>query len=137
MFPTNHTQSIGPNRPHDKPTMVAATVDTLPHPFDPLSGEEITRAVDIVKKAHGQLFYQAVTLLEPRKSEMTKWLEDEANAARPARLADVTAIGPDGKVYDAFVDLATTTIIKWEELSDVQPIVRSHQACRNGITWQT
>lgn len=95
----------------------------LPHPWDPLSGAEISRAIDIVKKTHGELFYQAVTLLEPRKSDMTKWLEQKG--PRPQRLADVTAIGPGGKVYDAFVDMGSGTIIKWEELKDCQPIVRS------------
>jgi primary-amine oxidase len=93
-----------------------------PHPWDPLSGEEITRAIDVVRKTHGEkLHYQAVTLLEPRKSDMTSWLEKKG--PRPQRLADVTAIGASGKVYDAFVDLAGGIIIKWEELKDCQPIV--------------
>ena len=46
---------------------------------------------------------------------------------------------PSGKVYDAFVDVATTRILKWEELNDVQPIVRapsdqprSHDICKTG-----
>lgn len=93
-----------------------------PHPWDPLSGEEITRAIDVVKKSHGEKFHwQAVSLLEPRKTDMTSWLEKKG--PRPQRLADVTAIGANGKVYDAFVDLASGIIIKWEELKDCQPIV--------------
>lgn len=56
---------------------------------------------------------------------MVRWLEDEASAPRPVRIADVTAIGPGGKVYDGFVDLSTTKITKWEQLDDVQPIVRT------------
>jgi len=102
---------------------MASSLYNLPHPWDPLSGEEITRAVDVVRKAYGKLHYQAVTLLEPRKADMSRWLQDKANIPPPPRIADVTVIGPSGKVYDAFVDVATTRILKWEELNDVQPII--------------
>lgn len=40
----------------------------LPHPFHPLTGGEIRTAVDIVRKAHGELSFQAMSLLEPRKA---------------------------------------------------------------------
>lgn len=95
-----------------------------PHPFDPLTGDEIAKAVDLVKKTHGEQFFQAVTLLEPRKSEMVKWLENQASAPRPHRVADVTTIAPGGKVYDGLVDLETGKITSWEQLEGVQPIVR-------------
>ena len=104
---------------------VTTTADMLPHPFDPLTGDEIRTAVDIVRKAHGDLKFQAVSLLEPRKADMVKWLEDETKAPRPARMADVTAIGLEGKVYDGIVDLANTKITQWEQLEGVQPIVRN------------
>lgn len=98
-----------------------------PHPFDPLVSDEILAAVSIVKKAHGDsLAFQAVSLLEPRKAEMVAWLEDEAKAPRPKRMADVTVIGAEGKVYDGFVDLSNGSIVKWEMLDGVQPIVRRH-----------
>ncbi|CAH0019494.1 unnamed protein product [Clonostachys rhizophaga] len=93
------------------------------HPFDPLSGDEITVAVEAVKQAYGDLFFQAVTLVEPRKAEMTNWLQNKTSAPRPNRIADVTAIDPAGKVYDGFVDLATKKIVKWEQLSGLQPII--------------
>lgn len=100
----------------------------LPHPFDPLNSEEITTAISIVRKAHGDsLAFQAVSLLEPRKADMVAWLEDEAKAPRPVRMADVTVIGPGGKVQDGFVDLSTGNIVKWETLDGVQPIVSSHR----------
>lgn len=94
------------------------------HPLDPLTGDEILIAVDIVKKVHGEVFFQAVTLLEPRKAEMVTWLDGKADSPPPARLADVTAIGQGGKVYDGFINIATASILKWEELNGVQPIVR-------------
>ncbi|KAI0973375.1 peroxisomal copper amine oxidase [Xylaria arbuscula] len=102
--------------------MVAASSDFLPHPLDPLSPVEIQTAIDLVKKAHGVLSFNVVSLHEPRKAVMTKWLEDPS-APRPVRIADVVAIAPGGKVYDGLVDLSSTTITKWELLDGLQPII--------------
>lgn len=96
-----------------------------PHPFDPLSNAEIESAVQVISKEHGKLFYNAVTLREPKKLEMLRWLEN-TSAARPTRIADVVAIAPGGKVYDGLVDLKARKIVKWEQLSGVQPLV-SHK----------
>ncbi|KAI1338943.1 copper amine oxidase [Xylariaceae sp. FL0016] len=102
--------------------MVAATSDHLPHPFDPLSSAEIESAIGIIKKAHGDVFFNVVSLHEPRKAEMTKWLED-SSAPRPARIADTVVIASGGKVYDGLVDLADGKITKWELLDGLQPII--------------
>ncbi|KAI0888344.1 copper amine oxidase [Annulohypoxylon maeteangense] len=103
--------------------MVSATSASAPHPFDPLSLDEIQAAIGIVKKAHGDVFFNVVSLHEPRKAEMTKWLEDPANTPRPLRIADIVVIAPGGKVYDGLVDLSTGTITKWELLDGLQPII--------------
>lgn len=103
--------------------MVAATTDSLPHPFDPLSVEEIRSAIGIVKKAHGNVFFNVVSLHEPRKAEMTAWLASPESSPRPARIADVVVIAPEGKVYDGLVDLEGGKITKWELLDGLQPIV--------------
>lgn len=103
--------------------MVVATADLLPHPFDPLSSEEIKVAIGIVKKAHGEVFFNVVSLHEPRKAEMTKWIADTASAPRPARIADIVVIAPGGKVYDGLVDLSSGTIAQWELLDGLQPII--------------
>jgi primary-amine oxidase len=94
-----------------------------PHPFDPLSNAEIETAVSIIRKEHSKLHYNAVSLWEPRKQEMLKWLEDPAHTPKPSRIADVVAIAPGGKVYDGLVDLKEGKIIKWEALEGVQPLV--------------
>jgi primary-amine oxidase len=94
-----------------------------PHPFDPLTNSEIETAVEIIRKEHGQLFYNAVTLWEPRKKQMMKWLEDPQHNLRPSRVADVVAIAKGGKVYDGLVDLEEGKIVKWESLDGVQPLV--------------
>lgn len=94
-----------------------------PHPFDPLSNAEIEAAVAIVNKEHGKLFYNAVTLREPPKKEMLKWLEAPKTTALPTRIADVVALAPGGKVFDGLVDLKTGKVIKWEQMEGVQPLV--------------
>jgi primary-amine oxidase len=94
-----------------------------PHPFDPLSNAEIETAVSVVRNAHGKLFYNAVTLREPKKKEMLKWLENPLSTPRPTRVADIVALAPGGAVYDGLVDLKAGKIIKWEKLDGVQPLV--------------
>ena len=95
-----------------------------PHPFDPLSASEIENAVALVKKEHGQLAFNAVTVCEPRKAQMLAWLADPNHAPRPHRVADVVAIQKGGTVYDGLVDLDEQKIIKWESTEGVQPLVR-------------
>jgi primary-amine oxidase len=95
----------------------------LPHPFDPLSIDEITIAIAAVKKAHDNVFFNVVSLHEPRKVEMKAWLENPAEAPRPARIADVVVIAPGGSVYDGLVDIKDATITRWELMHGVQPIV--------------
>ncbi|KAE8453660.1 Copper amine oxidase [Mollisiaceae sp. DMI_Dod_QoI] len=94
-----------------------------PHPFDPLSNQEIESAVSIIRAAKGKLFYNAVTLREPQKKEMLKWLENPSSLPRPIRIADIVAIAPGGKVFDGLVDLKAGKIIKWEQLEGVQPLI--------------
>ncbi|EAA31244.1 peroxisomal copper amine oxidase [Neurospora crassa] len=96
---------------------------TLPHPFDPLSREEIENTIFTVKKAHGDVYFNVVSLQEPRKAEMTAWLEDPTKAPRPKRLADVVVIAPGGKVYDGLVDPAKGEIVSWELAEGQQPIL--------------
>lgn len=95
----------------------------VPHPFDPLSLEEIQTAITTVKKAHGDVFFNVVSVHEPRKAEMTAWLEDPEKSPRPSRVADVVVIAPGGKVFDGLVDIKTATITHWEQLDGLQPIV--------------
>jgi primary-amine oxidase len=94
-----------------------------PHPFDPLSELEIEHAVALVRKEHSDVFFNAVTLWEPRKAEMMKWIKDTQHTPRPTRVADVVCIGRGSKVFEAIVDLSTSKIISWEQKDGVQPLV--------------
>ena len=92
------------------------------HPFDPLTATEIETATAIIRKEHPALYYNAVTLLEPRKADMLPWLADPDHTAQPHRVADVVAIGKGSKVYDGWVDLEEKKIVKWECEEGVQPL---------------
>lgn len=94
-----------------------------PHPFDPLSNAEIESAAQAIRKTHGKVYYNAITLWEPRKKEMLKWLANPESIPKPKRIADVVVIVPGGKVFDGLVDLGDGKILKWEQLEGVQPLV--------------
>ena len=53
------------------------TEDTY-HPLDPLSESEIAIAVDIVLKKQSDLIFNSVTLLEPKKELLKKYVESRA-----------------------------------------------------------
>jgi primary-amine oxidase len=93
------------------------------HPFDPLSESEIEQAVAIVRKDHSNLFFNAVTLWEPRKVEMLAWVKDPKTLPRPHRVADVVAIGKGSKVYEGIVDLTDGKLLSWDYTPGVQPLV--------------
>ncbi len=105
-----------------------------PHPFDPLSNAEIEKAVSIIRGAHGKLFYNAITLKEPKKKEMLKWLESPSATPKPKRVADVVALAPGGAVFDGLVDLEEGKIINWEKLEGVQPLVGFSVALGKGFS---
>lgn len=96
------------------------------YPFDPLSTDEISRAVAIVREnvTHiDPLFFNTVTLWEPRKDEMVSWLKSPATTPKPKRKADVVCIGPNSTVYDGIVDLQEGILESFAETSGVQPLI--------------
>jgi primary-amine oxidase len=93
------------------------------HPFDPLTFDEIRKAVAIVRETHSDLHFNAITLCEPPKIDMMRWVENPKNAPRPKRIADVVTIGRGSKVYDGLVDLEEGKIISWELTEGVQPLI--------------
>jgi len=99
-------------------------IGRVPHPFDPLSEAEIERAVAIIRKEHSHVAFNAITLWEPPKAVMLKWVKDPEHTPQPHRVADVVCIGKGSKVFDGLVDLAESKILKWEQTEDVQPLVR-------------
>lgn len=91
------------------------------HPLDPLTESEIAVAVDLVRQERSDIIFNSVTLLEPKKSELQRWL----NSAGPSlpRLADVIASGQGCKVYDVVVDITAKRIVQWQEPKGVYPSI--------------
>ncbi|WP_159708907.1 primary-amine oxidase [Arthrobacter sp. 18067] len=104
------------------------------HPLDPLSREEISRAVAILKEgpAAAESFrFISVELREPAK-------EDLRNGVQVAREADAVLVDRAGaRSYEAVVDLDAGTVDRWTQLAaDVQPpfmldeFAECEEACR-------
>ncbi|KAM0283123.1 hypothetical protein ACHAQH_002603 [Verticillium albo-atrum] len=93
------------------------------HPLDPLDAYEIEIVVSIVRSQKGNVHFNTVTLHEPRKQDMLRWLANPASTSVPTRVADVVAVNRSGQVYDALVDLDQGIITKWEALDGVQPMI--------------
>lgn len=98
-----------------------------PHPLDPLSSTEIKAAIAVVKEAHGNVHFNVVSLHEPRKAEMTKWLNTRSPNSKPPRVADISIITSVGNVGDGLVDLASKKIVQWDWVEGGQPIVSSQR----------
>ena len=94
-----------------------------PHPLDPLSSLEIETATSLLRKEKGQLYYNAVTLLEPPKAQLLPWLSDPDHSEKPQRIADIVAITPEGKVMDGHVSLTEGKVLSWEHTPGVQPLI--------------
>ena len=66
-----------------------------PHPFDPLSPDEISRAAAVVRPHFSQqqdVNFRVVTLQEPPKKAMLPFLESPRPQNRPARCARVDVV---------------------------------------------
>jgi len=93
------------------------------HPFDPLTTSEIATAVEIVRREYNNVHFNAVSLEEPKKADMMRWVADPEHNAKPHRIADVVCIGRGSKVFDGLVDLTQGRIVKWELTEGVQPLI--------------
>jgi primary-amine oxidase len=94
------------------------------HPLEPLTSEEITRAVDLLRKA-GHLGeacrFVSIVLREPEKSAVLAYDTDGTTAAREAFV--VVLDKADGKTYEAVVSLSDAAVTRWEHVPGVQPQV--------------
>jgi primary-amine oxidase len=86
------------------------------HPLQPLTSKEIRDAVSILNRYLGanslpadRLLYPAITLQEPRKSEVLSYLD--AGGPMPARKASIEVMHyPTNRLWSAIVDLGTGSV---------------------------
>ncbi len=94
---------------------------SFPHPLDPLSAEEISRAAGIVREehAHGDRWrFACIELIEPAKATLVEWHEGEP-FGRQARA--VVFNRDDGRVYECIVDLRAGALTAVAHRPGVQP----------------
>jgi primary-amine oxidase len=94
------------------------------HPLTPLSGEEISRAVGLLREA-GRLTatsrFVSVGLHEPPKSAVLAF--DTDGTPTPRQAAAVVLDKADGAAYEALVSLSDGTVSRWERVPGMQPQV--------------
>lgn len=101
-----------------------------PHPLAALSIDETNTARDVILKSHSRasVYFRIISLLEPPKAELTKFLDAEhsgrlsPSTPRPARVAEVKydAIEPRSKVpvyQEAWVDIGQRKVVKHDLIS--------------------
>ncbi|KAJ0313291.1 hypothetical protein COL516b_000223 [Colletotrichum fioriniae] len=92
-----------------------ANIKGKPHPLDPLRPEEISQAAGIVRDSNQskEIFYRAISLVEPSKTELVKFLDSEhagnRDAVHPARQARVQAYIAK-TLHEMIVNLDTATV---------------------------
>ena len=101
-----------------------------PHPLTQLSIDETNIARDVILKSHpgASIYFRIITLLEPPKAELSKFLDIEhagrlgPSTPRPARLAeikyDAIESGSQTPVYqEAWVDIGKKQRVNHELIS--------------------
>ncbi|KAJ1709175.1 copper/topaquinone oxidase [Aspergillus flavus] len=95
---------------------------SIPHPFDPLTEEEIKCASALIRQSYTagtKLDFRSVSLFEPDRSEMEIFLEvehagkDLTKAVRPAREAVIVYyLGSEMHLYEAIVDITNSKLVE-------------------------
>ena len=108
--------------------------ETIPHPLDPLSSEEISRASQIVREHLGialsddpdlhKLRFTAVSLQEPPKQQLWSFLHEQRNTPPPRRCAEIVVLQPNtGLASEYTVDLTSHELLSSRTLAPgVQPL---------------
>jgi primary-amine oxidase len=93
-----------------------------PHPLDPLSADELERAVGCVRSARdlgGAVRFVCVELRDPDKSQLALWRAGGTPPPREAALVVLVA----GRTYEAVVGLDADALLTWEHVPGAQAAV--------------
>jgi primary-amine oxidase len=93
----------------------------IQHPLEPLTGEEISKAVEIVRlkqSVGAQYRFPCVTLHEPAKSAV---LAFQPGDVIPREAFLILLDTTTGYTYEAIASLTQGTVISWQHIPDVQP----------------
>src|SRR5215475_12147844 len=102
---------------------VATTLPQVLHPLDPLSAQEITATVAILRasgKLGSNVRFASVVLQEPSK-EVVLNFKDGDSIEREAFA--IMLDNDDGATYEALVSLTSSKVKSWKHIPGVQPCV--------------
>ena len=120
-------------------TFLAAALVLAGHPLDPLSAQEITAAVKILRAEHkfdNAARLPLLELEEPPKSEIL------AGRTPPRRIFAIVYRRASRQVFEATIDLAAGRTVSWKEVNGVQPPLliedfgMAEQVVRNDRGWR-
>ena len=92
-----------------------------PHPLDPLSADEIARAVACVRGAHSldeHWRFGFIGLEEPAKAELSAW---QPGGSIDRRCKAIAWDRRSGEVSEAIVNLSAGAVESWTHVPGVQP----------------
>jgi primary-amine oxidase len=98
------------------------------HPLEMLTGDEITRAVEVLRasgRVDDSVLFASVVLHEPAKSELASWKPGDPVERR---VRAMIIPGPENGVIEAVVDLGRGTIESWEMVEGMRPTLLMHEA---------
>jgi len=105
-----------------------ATNTTIRHPLEMLTGDEINRAVGILRDS-GRLgddaLFASIVLHEPHKDVLARWKPGD-DVER--RVRAVIVPGPENHVVEAVVDVGAGTVDAWTDIADVRPTLLMTEA---------
>jgi primary-amine oxidase len=120
----------------------AIAADYPAHPLDPLSKEEISLTVEILKaggKVNGESRFSTIFLQEPPKAEVLNYKTGDPFRRQAFAVIYERAAN---KTFEALVDLNKKSLASWKEVSGVQPMfliedfLLTQQIVMNNPQWQ-
>src|SRR5215470_15681504 len=110
-----------PRMPLELDAPATTTLPQVLHPLDPLSAQEITAAVAILRtsgKLGSNVRFATVVLQEPSKEVVLNFKDgDPIEREAFAILLD----NADGATYEAVVSLTNSLVKDWKHIPEVQP----------------
>jgi primary-amine oxidase len=112
---------------HMPPAAAVDQQDAAPHPLEPLTADEITSAVAILRREQelaDTVRFSTVELQEPTKEEVLGWPESGPLTRQAFVILWDRA---DGAVHEAVVSLDAGEVLEWRPVPGVQPRITGEE----------
>lgn len=123
--------------------MVTEAKAIADHPLDPLTGEEITAAREIIeneRELDPENRYVKIVLDEPNKTEIREYEGENSSVDRQAFI--IIRDRNEKATYEAVVSIDHEEVVSWEEISGAQPSItlaefdKCEETVRDNSEWQ-